>query len=138
MASITTAEANELNVGSPINQKLELGTEIKKFQDNGLVVISKVIDADAKTEALSIDIPFDIKIIDVIVTCTAAVEAGTAQLRNSTTAISDAIIMAANHVVDRAGTLDDAQVAVGASDSINVLTNETTNRGVITILALRV
>ena len=137
MASITTAEANELNVGSAINQKIELGTEIKKFQDYGLVVISGEITADA-TSGLSIPIPFDVRIIDVIVNCTAANANGTVTLKNGSTAISDAIACVTNHVTARSGTLDDAQVSVGESDSILAVAHGAADRGVVSILALRV
>ena len=134
--TISAIEASKLNQDNPEFEKMQFGTEIKAIQDNAMVVVRAAVAADA-TSGLSITIPVDMYITDVIVQCTAANASGTLTLRNSTTAITDAIACATNHAIDRAATIDDAQASIATTDSINVIANGAADRGVVYIIGMR-
>lgn len=91
------------------------------------------ITADA-TGGQAIVIPYACEIVDVIVQARAASAGGTALLKKGATAISDAIIMAVDKVIDRAGTIDDAQSSLLPSDTLTVTTNGAADRGLVTVL----
>lgn len=100
------------------------------------VVIKKVVDANA-TSGLTVEIPYDVIIVDVVVQCTATNSSGTLQLRSGTTAITDAIDCDTNHAIDRAATIDDAETEIKTSDSINVISNGANDRGIMYIIGMR-
>ena len=135
--ALTATEAAILDKQLPINQQTGLGTEVKRVGDNNLYAVQYAVTADA-TSALSITIPYDMIIVDVIVECTTANASGTLTLRKSTTAITDAMICADDKVIVRAGTIDDAQSTILTTDSINVISNGAADRGKITIIGIPV
>jgi hypothetical protein len=100
------------------------------------VVVRAVVSADA-TGGQAVTIPYDMYLIDVIVQCNAANASGTLQLRNGTTAITDAIACATNHAVARAGTIDDAHEDILTTDSINLLANGAADRGTVYLIGMR-
>ena len=100
------------------------------------VVVRTAVTADA-TGGATVSVPYDMKIIDVTVQCTAANASGTLTLRSGTTAITDAIACATNHAIDRAATIDDAQASIATTDNINLLANGAGDRGVVYILGMR-
>lgn len=100
-------------------------------------VIEVPVTADA-TGGLTVTVPYDLKIFEVIVQCTSANASGTLTLRNGTTAITDAIVCAVDKVIVRAGTLDDAETTITTSESINVIANGAADRGIMYIVGLRV
>lgn len=134
--ALTDREAAIIDNAIPSNQNVNLGTEVKEMQDVGLLYVQFAVTVDA-TSGLAITIPLDMVVIDIIVECTAANGSGTLTLRKSTTAISDAIICAVDKVIDRAGTIDDAQSTILTTDSINVIANGASDRGKITIIGKR-
>ena len=134
--TISTVEASKLNQDNPEFEKMQFGTEIKAIQDNAMVVVRAAVAADA-TSGQSITIPVDMYITDVVVQCTATNASGTLTLRNSTTAITDAIACDTNHAIDRAATIDDAQASIATTDSINVIANGAADRGVVYITGMR-
>lgn len=136
MSRLTASEAAIIDNSTPDNEKVAFGTKIRSAEQYGLAVLSQAITADA-TGALSITVPFACRVIDVIVTATAASGSGTVTLRTSTTAISDAIVCAVDTTVVRAGTLDDAYTTLAAGDNLNVITNGAADRGVVDVLVVR-
>ena len=134
--ALTQKEADQLDQSDPTRQKTEIGNEVLAQQTidaNTPRVVRFAITANA-TGALSITIPYDMVILDVWVECTTASGGGTATLRKSTTAITDAMVMAVDKTMVHAGTIDDAQSTILTTDSINVITNGAADRGVVTIL----
>lgn len=134
--ALSADQASEVDNSSPTAQKVALGTEMKRVGDVQVynpIAVSFAVTADA-TSGLSIAIPYDMLIIDVIVECTTANASGTLTLRKSTTAITDAIVCAVDKVITRAGTIDDAQSTILTTDSINVISNGAADRGKITII----
>lgn len=127
-----TSDLDKLTNGSPVLQDAQLGELLKDIP----VVVQYAVTADA-TGALTIPIPYDMLILDIIVECTTANASGTLTLRKATTAISDAIVCAVDKTIVRAGTIDDAQSTILTTESINVLANGAADRGKITIIGKR-
>lgn len=133
---IDSTEESKLNQHDPDFERMQIGTDIKEIQDNAMVVIRAAVTADA-TSGQTITIPVGIIIADVVVQCTATNASGTLTLRNSTTAITDAIACDTNHAIDRAATIDDAQASIATTDSINVIANGAADRGTVYIYGIR-
>lgn len=136
MAVLTTRQAEIIDNAIPSNQNVALGTAVKEVQDNSPIYVHFAVTADA-TSGLTITIPLDMLIVDVIVECTTANASGTLALRKTTTAITDAMICAVDKVIVRAGTIDDAQSTILTTDSINVIANGAADRGKITLIGIR-
>lgn len=133
--AITDIQRQELNKGSiPVLQKTKLGDAVYSAP----VLLFADIDAAANATAKSVTVPFACEVVDVIVQSRAASASGTATLRKVTTAISDAMVMAVDKVIVRAGTIDDAQSSLSAGDDLNVITNGANDRGLVTIVCKRV
>lgn len=135
---MTNDMISNLNNQNPADQLGQIGNKI----DEALlspIIITFPITADASgTNGLAVTIPFNCEIVDVIVQCRATNGGGTMTLRKSTTAITDAIVMATNKAMVRAGTIDTAQSVVLASDTtINVKTNGASDRGLVTLICKR-
>lgn len=137
MSTITTVQAEKLNNDSnPSNQEISVGTLLRNALNNSPVIITFAITADA-TGGLSITVPENIEIVDVIIQARATSGSGTATLRSSTNAITDAIVMAVDTTMVSAGTIDDAYSTVTTASSLNVITNGAADRGLVTIIGKR-
>jgi hypothetical protein len=133
--ALTNNQRIELNKGSiPSNQKVQLGDAVYSAP----VVLIADIDAAANATAKSVTVPFDCEVIDVVVQARATSAGGTATVRKVTTAICDAVAMAADTTIARAGTLDDAQSTLSAGDDLNVITNGANDRGLVSIICRRI
>jgi hypothetical protein len=103
-----------------------------------LIVIKKDISAASDPIAIfTADAPYGFTVLDVIVECTATNSSGAVTLTDGTTAITDAITMATNKAITRAGTIDDAKATIAAGGSLVADKNASADEGVITILAVR-
>ncbi len=132
--ALTDAQRLELNNNAnPVMQKASFGDAVYKAP----VYITAAITADATSTAVQFTIPFACRIVDIIVECTTASGSGTATVRKVTTAISDAMIMAVDKVIVRAGTIDDAQSTLAAGNNVNVITNGAADRGKVTLVCVR-
>jgi hypothetical protein len=136
MSLITQDEAAILDKFGATNQQVAPGAKLLELSTGSMIAIDFAITADA-TSGLTITIPYDFDLRDVIVQCTTANALGTATLRNTTNAISDAMAMAVDATIARAGTLDDTYTAISTTDSINVITNGAADRGIITLIGVR-
>jgi hypothetical protein len=91
------------------------------------------ITADA-TGTLSTDFGFSFTIIDAWVQCTTANASGTATVKNNAgTAISNAMIMAVDHTIVHAGTIDEDVSAI-TDGIVKVTTNGAADRGIVRLL----
>lgn len=132
--ALSNNERLALNGGSnPVLQQVAMGDAVYKAP----VYITAAIEADATSTAVQFTIPFACRIVDIIVECTTASGSGTATVRKVTTAISDAMIMAVDKVIVRAGTIDDAQSTLAAGNDVNVITNGAADRGFVTLVCIR-
>ncbi len=102
----------------------------------GIYALYCSIEADATGEK-TVPIPFACEVIDVIVQCRANNGGGTATLKKGSTAITDAIAMATDKAIVRAGTIDDAQSTLAEGDAVSVDANGAADRGLVTILVRR-
>ena len=121
------------NTTQPDLQAAKLGTLI----EGAPIIVKKVVDTDATGE-LAITIPYDMYVVDVIVHCTASNASGEMTIKNGSTAITDAIICAVDHVVTRAGTIDDDQASLLAGDTVTVDAHRVDDRGIIWIIGYRI
>lgn len=136
MSRLTANEASIIDNMNPDTEKVSLGSKIRNVEQYGLCILEASITADA-TSGLSVTVPFACEVIDVIVQARAASGGGTATVRVSTNAISDAIVMAVDTTIVRAGTINDAYSTLAAGDSLNVITNGAADRGLVEIIVKR-
>ena len=115
MNKFSAGEAAALSASQPADQNARLGERIRELDNYGTfqivtsipagttgVITPAAIDADPS-------LVFDFEILDVTVRTDTAVASSTIQVKNNTTAVSDAIVSAAAKAVTRAGTIDVAQ-----------------------------
>jgi hypothetical protein len=133
---IDANKAGKLNKSNPDSQSAALGTEMKYLSDSGLYYLECSITADATGEK-AITIPFACEVVDVIVQCRASNGGGTATLKKGSTAITNAIAMATDKAIARAGTIDDAQSTLAAGDAVTVDANGANDRGLVTVVVRR-
>ena len=136
--SLTAAQAGEINKESPTLEKYAIGTRIRESELYSPVILSVDITSDSHTTAASFAAaPCAFEIVDVIVQARATSTDGTATLRTGTNAISDAIIMATDTAITRAGTLNDARTTIAAGTVLNVITHGAGDKGLITVIGRR-
>jgi len=146
MAKFTNDQKEILNNANPANQLVQLGgailegqERIEDLESGTLHYITAVIDSDHTTAKVVATAPFDLRIVDVIVEATAGVTSGTCKIQDGAGAdITDAIIMAVDKVIVRAGTIDRAKASIDAGDSIKAITHGATNKGIVTLVVKRV
>lgn len=115
MNKFSAGEAANLSACQPADQNARLGERIREFDNYGTfqivtafpagtvgAIVPAAIDSDPS-------LVFDFEILDVTVRTDTAVTSSTVQVKNNTTAVTDAIISAAAKAVTRAGTIDVAQ-----------------------------
>ena len=134
---LTSNEANILNNDNPTAQSTEVGTEIYDASASGLYYLECNITADATGEK-AVTVPFACEIVDVIVQCRAANVSGAVTVKKGATAVTDAIIMAVDKVITRAGTIDDAQSTLAKGGTLTVDANGANDRGLVIIVVRKV
>ena len=102
------------------------------------VVLSYEITADASAGLEIGSFPEDIAIVDIVVQCTTANASGTVTISDGTNDISDAIACAVLDTIGRAGTIDATYSSISAGDALTVTTNGALDRGLVTVLGVRV
>ena len=148
---LTQAQVNVIQGGDQENQIYQVGQRIKDNEDQldtinarvvveetyGLIAVKLSITADA-TSGINFTMPtFAFEIMDVVVHATATSGSGTATLRRSTTAMTDAIICAVADAVTRAGSIIQAQKNITSAEVLNIVTNGANDRGEIIIFGRR-
>jgi|GEM_PF-5833306 hypothetical protein len=112
MKKIDAGGAAALSGSMPAAQNAKLGERIKEAEDYGLFHLITSVAAGTVGVVAPITLPgspFDFEIMDVIVRTGTAVTSSTVQVKNNTTAVTDAIISAAAKAITRAGSIDPAQ-----------------------------
>ncbi len=138
MSQITAAKADKLNRMHPTFQEMQFGTDVYEISRYSPVIISTAVTAAANSTAKSVTIPFAMRVLFVVTECTAASVSGTLTLRKATTAISDAMECATDKKVVYSASIDDAQSTLAAGDNVNIIANGANDRGVVTIIGIRV
>lgn len=150
----SNAQIKRLNRSCPMLAGVQVGTKFEKLEKGDLsevgiadvginfpVFITYEIEADASSglKIFDADAPFSFEIIDVIVEARATVGGGTAKLTDVAPAdITDAIICAADLDVERAGTIDASKSTVAKDGTLIVITTNSGDRGLVTIVAVKV
>lgn len=144
LTAISDAAEDRLNRLDTSAQKDALGTVIQSTQagvavleTGALYVLSVNITAAANSTAATISVPFACEVVDVVVQARATSGSGTATLRKTTTAITNAIVMDTDLAITRAGTIDDAQSTLAAGDNLNVITAGANDRGLVSVFVRR-
>ena len=138
MSQITAAKADKLNRMHPTFQEMQFGTDVYEISRYSPVIISTAVTAAANSTAKSVTIPFAMRVLFVVTECTAASVSGTLTLRKATTAISNAMECATDNKVVYSASIDDAQSTLAAGDNVNIIANGANDRGVVTIIGIRV
>ena len=138
MSQITAAKADKLNRMHPTFQEMQFGTDVYEISRYSPVIISTAVTAAANSTAKSVTIPFAMRVLFVVTECTAASGSGTLTLRKATTAISNAMECATDNKVVYSASIDDAQSTLAAGDNVNIIANGANDRGVVTIIGIRV
>ena len=138
MSQITAAKADKLNRMHPTFQEMQFGTDVYEISRYSPVIISTAVTAAANSTAKSVTIPFAMRVLFVVTECTATSGSGTLTLRKATTAISDAMECATDEKVVYSASIDDAQSTLAAGDNVNIIANGANDRGVVTIIGIRV
>lgn len=110
--------------------------DVKHEKLSGIYALYCNITADATGEK-SVVIPFACEVIDVIVQARATSGGGTATLKKGSNAITDAMVMAVDTTIVRAGTINDAYSTLAEGDAVSVDANGANDRGLVTILVRR-
>jgi hypothetical protein len=113
---MNSANRKKLGVSSPDAQAAGLEALL-----GGLPLVHRVVVDSTAAAGFNFTMPYGMKIAFMIVQAQAAATTGTLQLRRSTTAISDAVICAVNHVVTYIGTCDDAQAETAEGETLNFI-----------------
>lgn len=130
-----SANADKLNRMNPTAQELKLGTELYSQTP---IIISTAVTAAANSTAVSVTIPCAMRVLFCVCECTASNGSGTLTLRKATTAISNAMECATDKKVVYSASIDDAQSTLAAGDNVNIIANGANDRGVVTIIGIRV
>lgn len=115
MNKFSAGEASAMSACQPADQNARLGERIRELDNYGTfqivtafpagtvgAIVPAAIDSDPS-------LVFDFEILDVTVRTDTTVTSSTIQVKNNTTAVTDAIISAAAKAVTRSGTIDVAQ-----------------------------
>lgn len=115
MNKFSAGEAAALSGTQPGDQNARLGERIRELDNYGGFQIVTAFPAGAVggivPAAIDADpsLVFDFEVLDVTVRTDTAVTSSTIQVKNGTTAVTDAIVSAAAKAMTRAGTIDAAQ-----------------------------
>lgn len=120
------------NSGFASKARKELADFLGTVELSGVVVQKVDVTAAANSSAKTFDATYDMHLIAVIVRATAAAASSTLQLRNATTAITDAVDCAVDTTLTFATTITDADQELEAGTEYNLLaagTNASSVRG---------
>ena len=102
-------------------------------------VISLHLEKDSYVAAAGVTfvVPFDCTVIDVIVQATASVGGGTVTLSNLGVAVTNAIAMATDKTIVRAGTINPASAKFTKGTNFEIVTQAAGDRGIVRLIVLK-
>jgi len=113
---LSSTNRSKLGNDNPTNQNVGLSTALSYAN----TIFRFVVDSTAAA-GFNLVIPAAINITDIVIQAQAAATTGTLQLRRVSTVISNAMVCAVDHTLARAGTIDNAQAATTAGETLNVI-----------------
>jgi len=115
MNKFSSGEAANLSASQPADQNARLGERVREIDSYGTFQIVTAFPAGTTGSIVpaAIDsdqsLVFDFEILDVTVRTDTTVASSTVQVKNNTTAVTDAIVSATAKAITRVGTIDVAQ-----------------------------
>lgn len=134
---LTATDKAILDSSNPTNQQVKSGTELYDASVSGVYYLPCSITSDA-TGGKAVIVPFACEIVDVIVQCRASNGSGTALVKVGASAITDAIIMAVDKTMTKAGTIDDAHSTLAAGAAVTVTANGAGDKGLVLLVVRKV
>jgi len=113
---MNSADRKKLGISSPEAQAAGLEALL-----GGLPVVHRVVVDSTAAAGFNFTMPYNMRIAFMAVQAQATATTGTLQLRRSTTAISDAVVCAADHAVTYMGSCDNAQAEATAGETLNFI-----------------
>ena len=104
--------------------------------ENLPTVLTYKLNKDCYVSAAGVKfpVPFDCTVIDVIVQCEIASSGGTVTLSNNSVAVTNAIVMAVDQVITRAGSINQASSSFVKDDNFEFVTNAAADRGIVRLI----
>lgn len=114
MKKMQTGEASAFDASMPAAQNLAIGHRVREIDSYGAFALVTSIPAGTTGVITPVSLAtdqtlFDFEILDITVRTESTVASSTVQVKNGTTAVSDAIASATNKAITRAGSIDPAQ-----------------------------
>ncbi len=150
MAILSANEVLKLDNDNPVNQLVGLGTKLREVQSRtgmddagssgiyNMVMLCYAITADSTGNPIMWTATFACEVVDVIVQARATVGSGSALVSKGTSAITDAMAMATDKAIVRAGTIDDANSTLAIGNTLNVDCNGASDRGLVTVILKKI
>ena len=124
--------------GSPNLSALQfLGDNLKPGQVVNLASAIPLTISVAANAGLSFTVPFDCTVFDVIVQSSGTIGGGTVKLSSITGDVTNAIVMAVDKTITRAGTIDATYAKFLKDASFVLTTNASGDRGWVKLLVLK-
>ena len=146
--TFTEAMANAMDrLINPGAQLTRIGTRIKEafdrllgLESSALQIVELTINADATgAPSFVLDADNPVRIVDAFTRCTGANASVAMTLQDSGgAAISNAMTCAVDKAIGRATSLDPAKCTIAAGNTVKVDANGAADRGVVTLLVVRV
>ncbi|MDY0274798.1 MAG: hypothetical protein RBR42_05070 [Desulfomicrobium sp.] len=121
----------QLNKMNPTGEKLQLGASLAAFQYD-------IVSAANTAAQVAFVAPFPMRIVDIIVEATATSSSGTVTPKKGTVAMCTAITCATDKAISHVtvGAVASA-LTLAKGDVVNVQTNGSDDRGLVTFVAVR-
>lgn len=139
-------QALKYNNDSPANQLIQVGSLLKEVQteiapDDLKPLLSFDYDITADASAgidIITEITESVRLVDVVVEAKATSAGGWVVVRNGTDSITNEITMSTDTNIARVGTIDDTYSTFVAGDTVNLITNNVADRGIVTLIFKKV
>ena len=150
MTKLSEREAAVLNNAMPGNQNVGLGTRLRALEEKAeqppgpaedelaLIHLTYEITSDLTGGLDAIECPCDLEVLDVIVQARATVGEGGVIVRKGTSWISLTIPMIFDRAITRIGRIDDDYSSFAKGEYINLMTETSGDRGLVTVVARRI
>ena len=124
--------------GSPNSSALQfLGNNLTSDQVINLPAALPFVIGVNATGGIDFTVPFDCTVYDVVVQASGSSGSGTVLLSNGTDAVTNAIVMASDKAITRAGTIDAAYSSFIAGDSFTFTTHGAADKGFVKLMVLK-
>ena len=135
-ACLKDTEAQAVDALMPGNQNVNLGSRLQLAEQRALYIQKVTVAADA-TGGQAFTAEVSGELVDAWAVCTASNASGTLTARRSTNALTSAITCAVGDTASRTTQVVQARKAIVQGESLNVLANGASDRGILYLAILR-